>query len=224
MKKIVSLICGLLLPFLVLAGGVINTTSLQTIGQSFQGEKPEDLALIGQFTVQANEGLDANDPKSQAILLQRLRVRFQGKTVSQVAAELRTQLKAQQDQQLAFANQYALQCQANWKQRAAYMPSIVAGVKLEDMLKALGAPDTKTSSKDQTIWFYVYHYKAAVKAGQVYIDAVIIQVSAGKVIKIIPFTETKQAEEIREMMKSAKSATSVAPAAVPAAVPAAQKK
>lgn len=224
MKKIVSLICGLLLPFLAVAGGVINTTSLQTIGQSLQGEKPEDVALIGQFTVQANEGLDASDPKSQAVLLQRLRARFQGKTVSQVAADLRTQLKAQQDQQLAFTKQYAAQCQANWKQRAAYMPSIVAGVKLEDMLKALGAPDTKTSSKDQTIWFYVYHYKAAVKVGQVYIDAVIIQVSGGKVIKTIPFTETKQAQEIKEMMESAKSATTVAPTPVPATVPATPKK
>jgi hypothetical protein len=227
MKKIVSLICGLLLPFLALAGGVINTTSLQTIGQSLQGEKPADLALIGEFAVQANEGLDANDPKSQAVLLQRLSAKFKGKTVAQVAAELRAAHKAQNDQQLAFANKYVYDCQAKWKQRAAYMPSIIAGVRQEDLLKALGAPDTKTSSKDQTTWFFVYHYKATLKAGFVYIDSTIVELSGGKIVKVVPLTETKRPEEL--MSAAAATATVVAPTtlAAPAAAtpaPAATKK
>jgi hypothetical protein len=163
---------------------LIDTTSLLTMSASIGAGKPEDREVVGGIPCEVahENGLDFSDPKARNLLLEKLRVLFHGKTVAQVADEVRSQRKAGSDQLQRFADNYVHERQVKWGSRAGNIPLIVLGTRRETLVKYLGNPDAKSDS--DTVQNWLYHVGARCEDEQIWVDLIIIQMTGGTVSKI----------------------------------------
>jgi hypothetical protein len=174
------------------ADPIIDTTSWDTIAKSVGAAKPEDRQIVGAIPCDLGHqlGLDPSEPKQRALLLEQLRVQFRGKTVAQVAAEVRSQHKTEEDKLQKFAADFVKERQEKWKNRAEHVSFVTTGTKEEDVLKYFGNPDSKSGTDTTKDWFY--WISASVKDGQICEEALFLTIEGGTVINLQQHTGFRQ--------------------------------
>ena len=160
---------------------IIDTTSFETISRSIGAANPEDAQIVGVIPCDLGHklGLDPSIPKQRELLLEQLRVQFHGKTVAQVATEVRSQRKSESDKLQKFAEDYVRVRQENWKIRAEHVSSVAKGTRDEDVRKWFGKPNSVSGSDTTKIFFY--WISAYVKDGQICEDFIEFKIEAGVV-------------------------------------------
>jgi hypothetical protein len=171
---------------------IIDTTSWETISKSVAAAKPEDWLIVGGIPCELGHklGLDPRVPKQRELLLEQLRVQFRGKTVSQVADEVRMQKKAESDKLQKFAEGFVSEHNERWKNRAEHLSSVTKGTTEEDVLKYLGDPDGKSDTDTTKNW--IYWVSASVKDGQLCKDLLTLKIEGGVVVNFQRFTGYRQ--------------------------------
>jgi hypothetical protein len=167
---------------------IIDTTSFDTISRSIAAAKPEDQQIVGVIPCDLGHklGLDPSDPEQRELLLEQLRVEWRGKTVAQVAAEVRAQHKSESDKLQKFAEDFVGERQVKWKNRADHVSLVTTGTKEEDILKYFGDPDSKADNGTTKSWFY--WISATVKDGQICEEAISLKIEGGVVVNLRQFT------------------------------------
>jgi len=197
MKTLTYIACLAVFPVICLAG-IIDATSLETLSKSLKeaqkGAAKEDIAITDKLVCEAAHGLDPNDPKDLEAILERLRPRLHGKSVGAVALEVRMQQEAASDQKKRKAEEFVRERREKWKGRHPHVHSIVIGVTRGEVLKLLGEPDKKSDSATVENW--LYRYDAAHNEDQIWVDAVVVQMTDGTVSKVTPLPERRNIEDM----------------------------
>lgn len=177
----------------------IDATSMETLRHSMEEaqktESKADIAIVTKIIGEASHGLDLSDPKSEEAVLARIRVRLQGKTVSAVALEV----NAASGQLQRRADEFVRERQKKWSKRADSVHLITIGVKRDKVIELLGEPDVKSDSPTVENWFY--KYDAGHDKEQMWIDAIIIQITNGVVSSVRPGPTRVSIEEMLEAAK-----------------------
>lgn len=163
------------------------------MARSIAADQSEDGQIVGGIPCHLGKelGLDVSDPAQRELLLEQLRSRFRGKTVAQVAAEVRAQRKAESDKAQKFAEELVRADQEKWKNRVGHLSLVTVGSKTEDVLKYLGNPDVKSDSNTTKNW--LYWVSASVKDGQICKDYVYLKIEDGVVVNLQRTTGSRQA-------------------------------
>ena len=170
-------------------------TLRHSLEEAQKTESKEDIAIVTKIIKEAGYGLDLKDAKSKEVVLERVRVRLQGKTVSAVASED----NAATDQLQRKADEFVHERQNKWGKRANSVNLIKTGVKRDKVIELLGEPDIKSDSSTVENW--LYKYDAGHDKEQMWIDAIIIQITDG-VVSSVRLGPTRMS--IEEMLKTVK--------------------
>jgi len=188
----------------VCLAGVLDATSLETLSESLneagKSASKEDEAIIAKLICDAGHGLHPNDPKDAKVILERLRARLHGKSVGAIVLEVKMQQEAASDQKKRKAEEFVRERREKWKGRPANVRSIVIGVTRDQVLKLLGEPDKKSDSATVENW--LYRYDAAHNEEQIWIDAVVVQITDGTVSKVMPLPERRPIEDTADPVKA----------------------
>jgi len=198
MKKFTSILVSVFLVGCVethqvgVTAPIIDTTSFDSISKSIATAKPEDQQIVGAIPCDLGHklGLDPSNPKQRELLLEQLRVVFRGKTVAQVAAEVRTQQKSASDKLQKFAEDFVSERQARWKGRAEHISAVTTGTREEDIFKYFGKPNSESGT--DTTRILLYWISAYLKDGQICEDFIEFKTERGVVVSFRQNTGYRQ--------------------------------